>query len=138
MIMEIIKANKLIIGAAAGGAVVGAGITEGINIAKNKRLAKDNELRLELIKQSLDDNVILGEEEKQAIIEEIAQIVARKKLSKDARKQYEETIGECKEQEEKETKEELEEEQSEEKEEEKEESKENNKNNNSKKNKNNK
>lgn len=137
MIMEIIKANKLIIGAAAGGAAVGAGITEGINIAKNKRLAKDNELRLELIKQSLDDNVILGEEEKQAIIEEIAQIVARKKLSKDARKQYEETIGECKEQEEKETKEELEEEKEEEKEESKENNK-NNKNNNSKKNKNNK
>lgn len=138
MLLEIIKANKVIIGAAAGGAAVGAGITEGINIAKNKRLAKDNELRLELIKQSLDNNVILGEEEKQAIVEEIAQIVARKKLSKDARKQYEETIGECKEQEEKETKEELEEEQSEEKEEESKENNKNNNSNNSKKNKNNK
>ena len=112
MLLEIIKANKVIIGAAAGGAAVGAGITEGINVAKNKRLAKDNELRLELIKQSLDDNAVLGEKEKQAIIEEIAQIVARKKLSKDTRKEYEKTVAECK----KETKEESEAEQSEEKE----------------------
>lgn len=125
MLLEIIKANKVIIGAAAGGAAVGAGITEGINVAKNKRLAKDNELRLELIKQSLDDNAVLGEKEKQAIIEEIAQIVARKKLSKDTRKEYEKTVAECK----KETKEESEEEQSEEKEDSNNKKNKNNKNN---------
>ena len=134
MLLEIIKANKVIIGAAAGGAAVGAGITEGINVAKNRKLKKDNELRLEAINRTLKALDILEEEEGEkdktidAITEEISMIIERKKLSKENRKKYEEAIGQCEEEiKQKETK--SEEEQSEEKEDSNNKKNKNNKNN---------